>query len=132
MRLDKIIMSNSHESYKNYTTQVVEVTVSGTIPSGGKEFTTTVSLDRDRTRCDVYYVNSESPTAKLLANSSPVLYVFSEAPATTQRGYAVLEYTGQSLKVGVYVTNTSGGNESSTTQTLTFYVVQYQAPITAL
>ena len=135
IRLDSVINSTLHESYQNYkTVQSADIVISGTLPASGQKYTDTVTLDRDRTRADVYYTSDYSGVQNRLvcANEAVNNQLFQPTASTTQSASTVIEYSGNDLEVGLFISNTSGGNESLTTQTLKFYIIQYHAPITAL
>lgn len=131
IKLDSVISSTLHEAYQNYKKQTVTIDISGTVPNGGAVYSDTVTLDRDRTRADVYHTASLDGNYRL-TNQADALAGFAVPAVSTQQPLTVLEYSGNELEVGVYITNTSGAPEPLVTQTLTFYVVEYHAPISAL
>jgi hypothetical protein len=123
LKLDKVILSSLFESYKNNQTTTVDVVVSGLVPAGGKEFSATVALERSGNRADVYHTNTSYVGRRNTNSGVPVTI-------TGSGGSSVIEYSGTSLKVGVYAY--TGASHTPTTQTFTFTIVEYTAPISGL
>lgn len=131
IQLDKVVMSTLHEAYKNYNTQSVDVVISGTVAAGGEKFSETLTLSRGGTRADVFYVPSGGSGAgqKFLASESVVLQSLTGYAYT---GTSVVKYSGNTLEVGAWLSNPTGSPAAVSTQTYSFFVVEYDAPITAL
>ena len=131
IKLDKVVMSTLHESYKNYKTESIDIEISGSIPAGGTSFTHTFTLDRSGTRADVFYVNDSGSNAgeKIWAAQSIRNLSITGWPHTAN---TVVKYSGDTVEVGVFLFNPTAGVVAVSTQTYTFSVVQYDAPISEL
>jgi len=130
LRLDKVLFSTLHESYKNYDTVSGSIAISGSIANGATaNFTAVLPYTRTGTRADVYL---DGHSIKVLANagdratSDVYQFVSSETFATK------VIYSTTDITVTISIFNGTGGSINLTSQTITVSAVLYDAPITAI
>jgi hypothetical protein len=130
IRIDKVIFSTLHESYKNYDTVSSTISISGTVANGATaNFTATLAYARTGTRADVYL---DGHSTKVLANAgdratSDVYQFISSETFATRVVYSITDIT-----VTISIFNGTGGPISLTSQTIVVSAVLYDAPITAI
>lgn len=121
IRLDKIAVSSFHDSFGNYSTQTGTLTISGTIPPGGKDFSIDFTIPRDGTVVEVWATkNSRKRSLDNVQRNS-------EYSGTTFATNFV-RYSGATLTVGMNVSN-PGSSFTATTQSFDISVVAFDAPI---
>lgn len=125
MKLDNILMSSKHESFKNYMSADVSITVSGSIPNGGKDFVIDIPFSRTGTIVDVY-VSKEGSSTKRLVNYSSTLGEFVDVYLTAG---IYLMYSAGNIRVTVGVNNTTGSAKTPSTQTFNLQAVIFDAPV---
>lgn len=126
IRLDKIQLFSSLETYLNYETSGSNIVATGTIPaSSGVVFGTVVNIDRANTRQDVYAKNLGTGT------KMPVIGGPRVNPYTPVAGIQASLITGSdstSVTTRLLLFNTTGSPINVGSQTLEISVVQYQVP----
>lgn len=132
IRLDQVIFSTLHPAYLNYRTDeaIMEVDTSS-IPDGDTmEQNVVVPTPKVGTRADIYASNG---TVSTLVSSggraaASVVYTY----ASTEVARIDIEYGSYDIYIYLRITNNTGGPISPPAQTLTFSVVQYDAPISTI
>ncbi len=127
VRLDKVLMSSLHESFKNYQSETRTITVSGSIPDLGADFSTTFTYDRVGTIADIY-VSKQGSGSKRMANYAWRLPEFTHADLV---GTIYVLYGSSSITVNISIVNGTGGPLTPTTQTFDIQAVVFDAPITS-
>lgn len=125
VRLDKVLMSSLHESFKNYDTQTVSITISGSIPTNGKGFSQTLSFARTGTIADIYYRKQGGSFKRPVSNLRRV----PEYTGATNAEISV-RYTATSITIEIFVIN-FGSPYTAPTETYDFEVKLFDAPISS-
>ncbi len=124
IHIDKVLMTSAFESYKNYAEYTFDITTSGSIPVNGIEFTHQLVYDRQGTITEVYYKLSTNTYWRPMS-------VLARATDSANVGYITpfLNYAGNSLTVGMFVTNFGASPYTATTETWNFVVKVFDAPV---
>ena len=124
VRLDRVLMSSLHESFKEYDVQTTSITISGTIPNGGRSFSQTLSFARTGTIADIYYRKQGGTFKRPVSN----LRRIPEYTGATNAEISV-RYTDTSITIEIFVVN-FGSSYTAPTETYDFEVKLFDAPIT--
>jgi len=126
IKIDKVIMTSEFQAFRNYDDpETFSITISGSIPAGGKAFEHEIPYDRSGTIADIYYKKNGN-TYKRSVNSLPRVTEY--LGGTTATVYA--NYTPTSIIVGIYVTN-PGSSYTPSSETYDFELKKFDGPITA-
>lgn len=132
MRLDNVLFTTTHESYKNYASPSAPLAIpADVIPNGtGNNYSVLIPYARGGTRADTYL---DGNSVKILANASTRLatggpYQFK----STETASILVDYDDTNIAVTISIFNGTGGPITLTSQTITVSVVQYDAPITPI
>lgn len=124
VKLDKIILSSLHAAFRNREKLVASVTLSGSIPDGGANFSTTLATSRNSSVTEIYYKRRDAyPSRK--ADSGVILF-----DATWDHSvYLRTEYIGANqLRIVITLDNPSGAAKTITTQTYDFTIYVFDTP----
>lgn len=127
VRLDKVLMSSLHESFKNYQTTVSPIVVSGSIPTIGKTFFVEIPYTRAGSIADIY-VHKQGTNYKRSVNYAWRLDEFVGVPFDVDAGIYVL-YSPGIIRVEIFVSNSTGAPYGVTTQTFDIEAVIFDAPL---
>ena len=130
VRLDRVLMSSLHESFKNYSTVSSTITVSGTITTSGADFYTDIPYDRAGTIADVY-ISKQNSGSKRLANYSFYMTEFTSPDPGNVEVYVYLFYYPSYIRVNISVGNLSGVSKVVTTQVFNVQAVIFDAPMSS-
>ena len=125
VRIDRILMSSLHESFKNYKSETKQIVISGAVPPGGKDFGTSFSYSRAGTIADIY-ISKVGTNSKRLASYGFRVYEFIDADLVAN---IYLQYTPSTILVNIYVANPDVISHTPTTQTFDIQAVIFDAPI---
>lgn len=125
VRLDKVLMSSLHESFKNYDEVNTSITVSGSIPDAGADFYVDIPTTRIGTIADVYIHKEGSSTKRLVGYASRL----AEFTHGTLVGYIYLLYNPSYIRVNISIANGSGSPLTPTTQIFNIQAVIFDAPV---
>lgn len=128
VRLDKVLMSSLHESFKNYQTTKTSITVSGSIPGSfvGKDFTLDIPYTRAGSIAD-FYVSKQGSDAKRSISYTWRLPEFISSNPDIE-GAIYLFYSPGNIRVNISISN-SGATDTITTQTFDIEAVIFDAPL---
>lgn len=130
VKLDKVITSSLHESFKNYETSTDDIVVAATSLANGASRTISVVIPYTRagTTADIYATRGTTKTIVSGGGRSAASAVYSFISTET----ATLDafYDASNITVSLTITNNTGGSITPTAQTITISVVQYDSPIT--
>lgn len=127
VKLDKVIMSSLFESFKNYESPSTSITISGSIPVGGKDFESLLEFDRDGTIADIY-IHKQGSDSKKSFNQNWRILDFTGTSDVQATCYA--QYTDDNkILFTISVTNFGASPYAVTTQTYDFDVELFDAPI---
>ena len=127
IRLDRVLMSSLHESFKNYSTVKETIEVSGSIPGAfvGKDFYIDIPYDRQGTIADIY-VSKQGSGRKRLATYAWELPEF--VGTVDIAGAIYVNYFPTFIRVNISISN-GGATASVTTQNFDIEAVIFDAPI---
>lgn len=123
VRLDRVLMSSLHESFKNYDSQTTSITISGSIPTNGKAFSSTLSFDRTGTIADVYYRKQGRSFKRPVSNLRRIPEYTGSTNAEVD-----IRYTATSITIEIFVVN-FGAPYTAPTETYDFEIKLFDAPI---
>ena len=127
VRLDRVLMSSLHESFKNYEEVNTTITVSGSIPTAGADFFVDIPYTRTGTMADIY-VRAQGSSSKRLANYAWVFPEYVSGDPDIEGTIYVLYYPGY-IRVNVSVANYKGVSYASPTRVFDVQAVIFDAPI---
>lgn len=127
VRLDKVLMSSLHESFKNYSTVKTTITVSGSIPTSGKDFHVDIPYTRTGTIADIY-IGLQGSGSKRLANYAWRLPEYVSGDPDVEGSVYVL-YSPNNIRVNISIVNLKGVSFSSPTRVFDVEAVIFDAPI---
>lgn len=126
IKIDKVIMTSEFQAFRNYDDpSQFSITISGSIPAGGKAFEHEVPYDRTGTIADVYFKKNGN-SYKRSVNTLPRLTEY----AGSTSAYVYANYTPTSIIVGIFVTN-PGSAYTPSSETYDFELKKFDGPITA-
>jgi len=127
VRLDKVLMSSLHESFKNYQTVETTVTVSGTIPTTGADFFVDIPTSRAGSIADVY-VGAQGSGSKRLANYTWQFPEYVSGDPDVEGTIYVL-YAPSYIRVNISIANFKGVSYASPTRVFDVQAVIFDAPV---
>lgn len=123
VRLDRVILSNLHESFKNHKTVTDQIVISGTIPNGGRKFSAFVPLDRTNAVAEIYIKKSTNDYKRSTDN----LQRLTEYGGSTF-AYVSTNYTSEVVTVTIEVVN-FGSSYTAPDETYDVEVVLFDVPL---
>lgn len=123
VRLDRVLMSSLHESFKNYSSVSTSITISGSIPTNGKTFSQTLSFARTGTIGDIYYRKNGGSFKRPTNN----LRRIPEYTGSTNAELSI-RYSATSITIEIFVVN-FGSPYTAPTETYDFEIKLFDAPI---
>lgn len=127
VRIDKVLMSSLHESFKNYQTTETTITVSGTIPAAGADFYVDIPFTRTGSISDIY-VSLQNSGSKRLANYTWRLPEYVSGDPDIEGTIYVL-YSPGNIRVNISIVNFKGVPFASPTRVFEIQAVIFDAPI---
>lgn len=127
VRLDRVLMTSLFEAFKNYSIPVKTqtITLSGSIPVGGKGWEVRFSYDRAGTIADIY-LSKQGSNQKRSINSFWKLLDFVGTSDVQASIYA--QYTSTEIIVSIYVTNFGASPYTITTQAYDIEIEAFDGP----
>lgn len=125
VRLDDVLMSSLHESFKNYKTFTGSIVVSGSIPTTGKDFSLDIPYDRPGSIADIYLSKQGSNLKRAVSAS----YELSEFTDPNLQGNIYVLYSPGMITVNISIANLDVVAHTPTTQTFNISAEIFDAPI---
>lgn len=124
VHIDNIAVSSLFEAFKNYTSPQATITISGTIPPGGASFSASIPYDRAGSVAELKYLKSGATYARYTDNLQRLVDYSGSTDA-----YLSVRYTSTTVNIIIDVSN-FGAGYTAPTETYTFYLFIFDAPIT--
>lgn len=130
VKLDKVISSSLHESFKNYATLTDDIVVAATsLPNGStRNISVVIPYDRAGTTADIYATRSSVRTLVSTGGRAAATAVYNFK--STETVSLTATYSTSDITVTLSITNNTGGAITPNAQTITISMVQYDSPIT--
>jgi hypothetical protein len=128
VRLDRVLMSSLHESFKDYSDTSTTITVSGTIPTAGADFYVDIPTTRAGTIADIY-VGAKSSGIKRLVNYAFMFPEYVSGDVDVEASIYTIYYPSF-IRVNISVANFKGVPFASPTRVFDIQAVIFDAPIT--
>lgn len=129
VRLDRVLMSSLHESFKNYDEVNTTITVSGTIPPTGADFSVDIPFDRTGTIADIYVGLQNSGSKRLIGYSWRLPEYVSGEPDIEGTIYAI--YYPNFIRVNISIASFKVVNFTTPTRVFDIQAVIFDAPISS-
>ena len=124
LRLDQVVLSSFHESFRNREIMSGSIDISGSVGAGATaNFDYTFTITRNNSIAEVYY--QKTGDSKRKADSGIELYDFGGSGNPT----ILITYpTATTIRVRISVFNPSGGSISLTAQTYNLSLYIFDTP----
>lgn len=127
LKMDKIIMSSDVETYLNYETVTITITISGTVANGNSTvFSGYIPYARSKTRADIYVKNLNTNIKRPLWGGIRQGPYQSTGAGEIYTQFA--SYGGDTISVSLTVSNNTGGPVVLTTQIMEVTAVLVEVP----
>lgn len=125
IRPDNVVLTTLLDTYLNYDTQTALLSISGTIPIGTTNFSTTFSVARSDSIADVYARNLNTGN-KMSLTAGSIHNPYQEV--STETHPCSVTYSGSVLTVQYNIDNNTGAPLALTAQTHEITVVLNEVP----
>lgn len=127
VRLDDVLMSSLHESFKNYDSPKYTITVSGTIPPTGRDFFVDIPYSRVGSMADLY-VSKQGSNSKRSVNYAWRLPEYVSGDPDIE-GAIYAYYSPGFIRVNISISSFKVIDFTTPTQTFDIEAVIFDAPI---